>query len=156
MASAQAWVTVAKSDLLGFLNSDQLDVINAGNKDAGQTDDRIVQVIPAVVAEMRDDIENNGQAVVDANTATVPPGLKSTAVWLCLELLSLSTTITLKLTDEQKDKIKNARERMERVRKGEQKVSMPLTTADPSMQTNGAYAVSQNPVECTREKLSGL
>ena len=155
MATNQTWVAVTKDNLKAFLNDDQLEALTADNKASGQSD-RDTVVIPTVCDEMRDDIENNGQNVVDSVAHTVPPGLVKTAVWLILNQLSLTHSAVLKLTDEQKTEVKDAKARMERIRTGEQKVAAPVLAAGSTMQTNGATAVEYNELQTTRDQLTGL
>lgn len=152
--AAQAWVTITAAKITGFLNKPQFDALNTGNNTGLEA--RISIVIPSVVAQMRDDIESNGKAVLDANTATVPPGLEATAIWLVIEQLALSTAVALTLTDEQKKMVERAVKRMELVREGKLSVGTPVTSATTSVQVASATAIEYNELQCKRPDLEGL
>ena len=150
-----AWVSITLPLVQNLLNSNQLAAINTSNLAPGQSD-RITATIPMVVAQMRDDIENNGQNVLDADTTTVPPGLQLTGAWLVVRALSMALSITLPLTDDQKEMIKESVERMKEVYEGKRRVATPLTSAPTSQQISYPVMVKQNQILTARCEVNGL
>ncbi len=111
---------------------------------------------------MRDYIVSNPGNVLSATPNSVPPG---TCLW-CLSWLMIEALQTrvpqLRLTEDQKKEIQNAKNELEKVRRGLAQTQLLIpapndpVTDPPQSYGAEAFTVTSSPRLATREKLQAL
>ena len=161
MAGTVTWAVITAADLAPFLVAPQLTALRTVALAQGQNDP-FDDLLPICAGRVRDYIVSNPRNLLSATPNSVPPG---TCVWcLCwLMIEALQARVpTLKLTEDQKKEISNAKNELEKIRRAVANNQLLIPQPDdPELdpaQSFGpqAYTVSSSPRLATRETLSGL
>ena len=161
MAGTVTWVVITVNDLYPFLVAPQLNALRTAALATGQNDP-FTDLLPIQAGRVRDYIVSNPRNRLSATANSVPPG---TCVWcLCwLMIEALQVRIpSLKLTEDQKKEISNAKNELEKIRRAvannQLLIPQPDDPIDNPPQAFGpnAYVVSSETRLATRETLVGL
>lgn len=161
MAGTVAWVVITASNLNAFLAAPQLAALRTAALATGQADP-FTEQLPIQAGRVRDYIVSNPRNQLSATANSVPPG---TCVWcLCwLMIEALQVRIpSLKLTEDQKKEIQNAKNELEKIRRAiaanQFLIPQPTDPMSDPPQSFGpsAYVVSSSERLATRETLAGL
>lgn len=151
-----AWITITPEDLNAYQVAKVVAAARTKALASGQ-DDPFEEVMPNVVKQMRDDIKAWRSNVLSATPQSVPAGLKEQAIYLILE--RMIPRLMLELSDDLKTLIKDAKERMKLIAKGERDVDQPDDPeASQTLQSSGpmAQTLSQRPRQNTRQSMGRL
>jgi len=149
MATA-TWITISVDDLDDCVVAAQMTAIrNAALGDS--QDDPFAAVMPAIIARVRAEIQGNPINRVGAVANTVPPSLKNQTCWLIVAALQPRIP-SLRLTDDQKDLIKDARDYLKRVGKPNGiPIEQPDDVAANDMQKSGTSEMAETPTLVTND-----
>lgn len=121
--------------------------------------DPMTAAIADAVAEVRAAVETCQRNLASVDTTTVPPGLHRAACWIALAYLAKRITV-IKLTQDQKDEIGDAKKMLERVSDCKLAVAKPSDPLSPPdvQRGGGAVVVAADPCvrTTTREQMTGL
>lgn len=150
-----AWITITLADLNDARVAELVDALRKEELGAGQTDP-MPRRIQTVVDEIRRCIAFCPSTPLDANTATIPAGLKDQAVEKIVR--GLKGRLLLPLTDDEKDAEKLYQRRLEQLTRGEWPVDKPDTlAATPTVERSGAsQVVSSDRRNVTHDDVRGL
>lgn len=131
------WVSVQTSDLLGAYNATQLRALSETHRENGQPDP-LASAISVVIARIRGNILSWQHNQVDVDETLIPPELQDDAIWLCVERLNLGFPETATaLSEAQKTRIKQANDRLDKISRGDLRVSPPNTPSTAQAQVFG-------------------
>jgi hypothetical protein len=140
MAGIQ-WVTIAPDDILGALNATEMRALSEAHVENGQTDP-ITAAIRVVIARVRGSILSWQHNQIDRDATLIPPELLDDAIWLVIQRLKLRFPAEkVQLTDAQKERIKTAEERLNKITTGDLRISAPLNPSSQTAQVSGGIEV---------------
>jgi hypothetical protein len=148
-----SWITITLADLNDARVAELIDALRKEELGAGQGDP-MPRRIQTVVDEIRRCIRF-GNALLDADTAKIPAGLKDLAVEKIVR--GLKGRLLLPLTDDEKEAEKLYQRRLEQLTKGE----WPVDTTDnpeatPTVSKSAASQVIKSGAALCRGDLAGL
>lgn len=150
---AMTWVTIAETDLDAHLAAIQVDAIK--NYLRTTQTDPFTDAMTAVVSRIRNNIAAKGK-VLSGTALSVPPEAKDYACWLIIESLQVRIS-GLKIEEDQKNMIREAKEYIKLLGQGDHAVSSPDDPIAPTVTIGlGATVVTSTPKNFTREKMDGL
>lgn len=157
---AVTWTTLTVADLYDAKAAPLIDAAREAVLGADQ-DDPVDRAIANVVARIRQEIAAGGRTVLAADTATIPPSLRSLAARMAVRELQSRPDVmdALPLTDTDKEAWRQDVRYLERIASGEISVeTSDSPEASPSVQDSGASAeqISSTPRRFTRDRLAGL
>jgi len=155
MATA-TWIVITVDDLDDYLVAAQMTAVRTAALKEGQ-DDPFGAVMPAVVARVRAEIQGNPTNRVSETANSVPPSLKAQTCWLVLAAMQPRIP-ALRLSDDQKDLVADARNYLKRVGKPN---GLPIEQPDDVQENNmqkagGVDLASSETRNFTRTKMNGL
>ena len=101
-------------------------------------DDRFTRVQADVISEVRMAIASNKTNELDTDTTTIPKSLRPAACWLIANYMAQGLGISL--TEQQLDEVRNAREKLSDVARGNLTIEEPDSVVDDSEAQAGAGA----------------
>lgn len=152
------WKAVTEADMQRTCMSPMLDALRQEVLAVGQADP-LTGAIEDAVAETRAAVESCDENVAASDTTTVPPSLRAATCWIALAYLQKRIS-TLRLTQDQKDEIEEARGILKEVAACDRAVaraSDPL--AEPDVQRGGGATVvdpDETVRTTTRGQMDGL
>jgi hypothetical protein len=146
-----AWIVITASDLNDYSVAAKVSALRTAALAGGQTDP-FDRVMPDVVATMRAQIGLNNEVSATANS--LPPEVKTHGCWLVIAALQARLP-GLKLTDEEKEMVKEARRYMEKIAAGDIRVTEPTNPVDSGLQT-GTPSIAANDREVDRTTMDGM
>jgi len=153
---ATNWITITADNLNEYQAGKLVAAARTKALAASQTDP-FLAVMPDVINRMRDDIRGCKSNQVSATPLTVPPGLRGEAVLLTIEAMQPRLP-GIKIDDDLRTLIDDAKARMKRISKCEIPIEIPndpLTT--PDVQLGGmTETVQEGNSGNSREELSRL
>jgi hypothetical protein len=147
-----AWISLVVDDLYSSLSSGVVNRMREGFLKMGQADP-FLDILPEVVARVRNAIQTGG-GMVSATSTAIPPEIKTYACWLILQ--SMGSRIQYDFTDQQMMMIKDANDFLKQISAGKVKVSTPLDAMAVTVQQQGGVSVVGATCYQTRETLNGL
>lgn len=150
-----SWITITVTDLNDARVAELIAALRQEELGAGQTDP-MARRIQTVVDEVRRCISFCSSTPLDADTTTIPPGLKDLAVEKIVR--GLKGRLLIPLTDDEKDAEKLYQRRLEMLTRCEWPVDRPDTqiTEEPVQSKSGAELASGNCRQASASKLNGL
>jgi hypothetical protein len=139
-----------------YLVGAQVEALRTAALADGQ-DDPFLKIMPDVAARIRLKIESCQRNSISATANAIPPELKWLACYLILEAMQLRLP-SLRLTDDQRTQISEAKKQLDRIADCKDVVSVPDDPLEPSdaQQAGGITLVSNTTRRATREKMDGL
>jgi hypothetical protein len=152
------WVPITEADMQATCMNPLLNALRTAALGPGQVDP-LAGAIADAVAEVRASVETCQRNVASSDASTVPPSLKRAGCWIALAYLQKRIN-TIKLSEDQRTEVSEARDLLKRVAKCDPAVakpSEPLTSPDVE-RGGGASVVAADPCvrTTTREQMSGL
>ena len=119
-------------------------------------DDRFTRVQADVISEVRMAVASNKTNELDSDTTKIPASLRPAACWLIANYMALGLGIAL--TEQQLDEVRNAREKLADVARGNLTVEEPDSVVDDSEAQAGAGAqlATYSDRTYTRDSQAGL
>ena len=161
MAGTVQWIVITVSDLYPFLVAPQLNALRTVALATGQSDP-FDDLLPIQAGRVRDYIVSNPRNQLSATANSVPPGTCQWCLcWLMIEALQVRIP-SLKLTEDQKKEIQNAKTELEKIRwaasSSQFLIPQPTDPVGDPPQAFGpaAFVVSSSERLATRETLNGL
>jgi hypothetical protein len=159
MAGTVAWVVITADSLYPFLVAPQLDALRTAALKTGQADPFVSQ-LPVQSSRVRQSIASNPRNRLSATANSVPPECVWMLCWLMIEALQ-DRIPQLKLTDDQKKQIEDAKADMEKLREREDTQLLISQPNDPESDPAMAFGPTATVVEsstrlATRRTLGGL
>lgn len=150
------WITIEAEDLNDYQVAKIINAARTRALDAGQADP-FDAVMPDVINRMRDDIRGCARNKVSATPNSIPPGLRSEAIYLIIEAMQ-SRLPGVSLTDDMKTLIADAKRRMVRISKCEVPIEAPNDPLNPDDVQQGGLIEEVQPGNSgnSREELSRL
>lgn len=152
------WLTPTTDDLNRVLVAAQAAALRTAALAVGQSDP-FVGARDAVVAEVRAAIQSCARNLVSATAGTVPPELVSATMYLILAEMQ-GRLPSLRMTEDQKELVSQARKRLERIAECKLAVSAPSEALEPaSVQRGGGASVVEADTSvrtATRTQMDGL
>ncbi len=150
------WITIVVTDLNDYLVGAQVSALRTAALAAGQADP-FTAIMPDIVNRIRLKIESCKTNRVSATALTIPPELKWIACYLIIEAMQVRLP-ALKLTEDQKNQVKAAKDELNLIAKCDSVVSEPTDPLEPGdAQVGGAIEIaSKTTRQFTRDKLSGF
>ena len=150
-----AWITIVLADLNDARVAELIEAVRKEELGAGQTDP-MPRRIQTVTDEIRRCIAFRASTPLDADTTTIPTGLKDMAVEKIFR--GLKGRLLIPLTDDEKDAEKLYQKRLEQLTRCEWPVDKPDTVATtPTVEKSGASrVVSYDCHGLSRRDLGGL
>jgi hypothetical protein len=142
------WIPITVADLKDAKLAGLVKALQTKALDEGQTDPtpRLTQ---AVVDRIRRKIASNPKNQLDADTTTIPIGLKTMAVDLIYA--EMKGRLEEPLTQDERDSISRDEADLKAIAKGDEVVEQPDTAIDAPVQaTSGSPTISH----CRRERLN--
>src|SRR5438876_9524159 len=115
MAGTVPWVVLNSSDLNAFLVAPQLTALRTAALATNQSDP-FDDLLPIHAARVRTHIISNPRNRLSATPNSVPPECVWILCWLMIEALQ-NRVPTLRLTEDQKKEIQNAKSDLEKIRR---------------------------------------
>lgn len=126
------WKILTDSQMPGYLAEEQMDLIARTGQGTG-TVSQFDRFAPSVIARIRSAVSSGG-GMVSATANTVPPECEDIAYWLIIERMLIAIP-GLTLTDDQKTVLKDSKDFLELVRKGEASITKPDDPEEIQVQT---------------------
>lgn len=119
-------------------------------------DDRFTRVQADVISEVRMAVASNKTNELDSDTTKIPSSLRPAACWLIANYMAQGLGIAL--TEQQLDEVRNAREKLADVARGNLTVEEPDSVVDDSEAQAGAGAqlATYSDRTYTRDSQAGL
>ena len=156
--SETIWVSPSEADMQRVLVAAQLAALRTAALGAGQADP-FTGARAAVVAEVRAAIQTCERNRVSSAEGTVPPELLSATAYLIMAELQ-GRLPALALSESQRDQVKEARAKLERIANCKLAVSAPSQALEPAdvQRGGGATVVSADTAvrTATRQQMDGL
>lgn len=150
-----AWITITSSDLNDYLVGAQVNALKTAALASGQTDP-FPRVMADIVERARREIQACPTNKLSATASTIPPELKSQACYLIIEAMQARLP-GLKLTEEQRTLISDAKDYLKRIAKCEIPITEPPDPLADQVQRQGDIELVTKPTrKATRDKLAGL
>jgi hypothetical protein len=151
-----AWIVLTVDDLNDYLVGAQVEALRTAALAVGQADP-FTNIMHAIAARIRLKIESCARNEISATANAIPPELKWIAAYLVLEAMQLRLP-SLRLTDDQRTQISEAKKQLDRIADCKDVVSVPDDPLEPSdaQQAGGITLVSNTTRRATREKMDGL
>ena len=149
------WIVITATDLEDYVVAAQLAALrNAALGDSQE--DPFVLVMPPVAARVRAEIQGCPRNKVSSVANSVPPALKGETCYLILERLQTRIP-SLRLTDDQKELIKDARDYLKRISLCQVPIEQPDDIQETNVQKSGGVELASSTTrQATRTKLDGL
>ena len=151
-----AWITITSADLNDARVAELVEAVRKEELGAGQTDP-LARRIQTVTDEIRLCIAFCATTPLDADTTTIPTGLKDLAVEKIFR--GLKGRLLIPLTDDEKEAEKLFQRRLEQLTRCEWPVDQPdtpATTVTVQPHTGVELAGTPAPRRATAAKLNGL
>lgn len=152
---ATNWISIASADVNDYLNGPQISALRSVALAGGQADP-FTNIMGAVIDRIRNKLKPRFQ--VSATAQTVPPELKQIACLLIIEQMSARLP-QLKLTDDQKTLIKDAKDELKLIDQNEGSVTITAPSdaaAQDYQESTKVQVVTQTTRVATRDTLKGL
>ncbi len=150
-----SWVTITAADLKDYMVAAQVSALQTAALGAGQADP-FNTIMPDVVARVRAKIASCEGNILSATPNSVPPELRMFTCHLILEGMQARLP-GLKLTDEQKTIIEDAKRQLDRIADCDDEVSTPTDPAEPAIQSGApAEIVTKSTRQRKPSQLAGL
>lgn len=150
-----AWIVIVVADLNDYLVGAQVEALRTAALAAGQADP-FTKVMPDIAARMRLKIESCARNRLSATANAIPPETKWIAAYLILEAMQVRLP-GLRLTEDQRNQIAEAKKQLDRIADCKDVVSEPLDPEESgAQQAGGITVVSSTTRTATREKMDGL
>lgn len=158
-----AWVVLIQDDLYPYLVGAQVNALRTAalSTSSPVQGDPFLAVYPDVAKEVRTAIASNPMNRLSATANSVPPELKRVTVWLTLEAMQGRLT-GLNFSDHQKDQIKDAKDKLEKIRLWTSKLWWAISEpsdpeTDPSQEIGPSASIVNSETRLlTRESLHRL
>ena len=152
------WVSITKATLYDAKIAALVDALDTAATDASQTAGRAAGIIQGVVDDIRRKVASCRRNLLDADTTTVPQGVKDTAVDLILARLKVALEIEL-TEDERRQTAKRERDLnrvadcLDVVDQPDNPITAPMepTVAPPSFGTRGLSQPARNFNDTTQD-----
>ena len=151
-----AWIIIAVADLDDYLVAAQMAALRNAALGGAQTDP-FSRVMPDIIGRMRMKIASCEHNQLSATPNSIPPELKWAACYLIIE--AMQTRLPgLKITEEQRTQIEDAKRQLDRIADCKDEVTAPNDPLDPSgIQRGGNIElVTKTPRTATNDSLNGL
>lgn len=149
------WITVSEEDLNDYLVAAQMNALRTAALAVGQSDP-FENIMPAIAQRMRLKIASCARNRLSATANSIPPELKWIAAYLIIEAMQ-GRIPSLRLSDDQKTQISEAKKQLDRIADCKDVVSEPTDPEESvAQQSGGISLVSSTTRAATREKMNGL
>lgn len=149
-----AWITVVVADLNDYLVGAQMTALRTAALAGGQSDP-FTHVSGDVVNRIRMKIQSCARNRLSATAGTIPPECKWIACYLIIEAMQLRLP-SLKLTDDQRTQIGEAKKQLDRIADCKDVVSQADDLAAEGQTSAGISLVNSTCREASRTKLNGI
>ena len=149
------WITIIVTDLEDYVVAAQLNALrNAALGDSQE--DPFAEIMPAVTSRIRAEIQGCVSNKVSSVANSVPPSLKAEACYLILERMQTRIP-SLRLTDDQKELIKDARSYLKRISECKIPIEQPDDIQPSNVQQSAGVELAETPTILTNNnKQQGL
>jgi len=149
-----AWITLAATDLDDYLVAAQTAALRSAALGGGQTDP-FGRVMPDTASFIRQKIRSGGFQV-SATANAIPPELKWAGAYLVIEALQVRIP-ALKLTEDQKTQVKEARRQLDRLADGKEQPTIPDDPElPPDTQSGFSPSVTPKTLNFSRDQQDGI
>lgn len=148
------WTSITLADLHDSKVAALVEALDTAALGDAQTG-RAASLIQTVVDEIRRKIASCPRNTLDADTTTIPKGLKQMAVELILA--ALKNALEIALTDDERTSVATHRANLNRIAECKDTIEQPDTAAEPTAQAGGGVTlVSSRDRLTTRTQMGGL
>jgi hypothetical protein len=152
---ATEWIVMTEEDLNDFLVGAQVNALRTAALATGQSDP-FENIMPAIAQRIRLKIASCTRNRLSATPDSIPPELKWIAAYLIIEAMQ-GRIPSLRLSDDQKSQVSEARKQLDRIADCKDVVSEPVDPEESvAQQSGGISLVSSTERAATRTKMNGL
>lgn len=150
-----SWVSLARTDLEHYVVAALVSAIDTAALGDTQVD-RYTRVSADVVQQVRMAVATKSDNTLDEDATKIPQSLRPDACWIIAGLMAQG--LGIQLTDQQANELSNARERLDRVARGDLSVEVPDTEdTTPDAQTGAGVELIPGATPIfTRSTMAGL
>lgn len=149
------WITLSEEDLNDYLVGAKMNALRTAALATGQSDP-FEAIMPDIAQRIRLKIASCARNRLSATQHSIPPELKWVAAYLIIEAMQ-GRIPSLRLSDDQKAQIAEARKQLDRIADCKDVVSDPSDPESSVAQQSGGIAlVSSTTRTSTRESMNGL
>lgn len=153
---ATNWIVLVVDDLNDYLVAAQASALRTAALAGGQADP-FTKIMPDIATRIRAKIQSCPRNAISVTANAIPPELKWAACYLIIEAMQVRLA-GLKLTEDQKAQVNEARHALDRVAECKDTVTTPTDPLKPdsAQRSGGVSVVSTGTRTATRETMDGL